>query len=284
MKIGIYACALITSISLSCLAVDYSAKAVKPKNYAGTLEQYYPLEIELKDDETVTVTIVSESKYAEENQKINKLELDSGNRVGRLNYKEIDIQFPMDIELDSKSLKKRYHVSYEINPAGKTVYLKIENGKLAPRVGSTFGSKTPSGLSVKNNVKASDIRQEKVVKLKPTPKKAPANDIKAEPKYPTDRDFAAITDEDLRKAEGKELPDIGIYKDLPKDSQLDSMNVDELKAAYRAYRTAAFRTSSKEIPFIAIMQLELFKIRKLIEKKTGKEFDPKDMRKRYNIF
>ncbi len=163
MKISIYVFTLIALLSGSCSAVDYATKAVKPKTFAGTLEQYYPFEIELKDDITMTVNITSQFPNGE--NKIDKLELDPSDSVGRLDYNEIDINNSITIELNGKSSKKNYRVRYILDPNVKstprTVYLKIENGKLLPRVGSAFGSKTPSGLSVKNNITAKQIHLRK---------------------------------------------------------------------------------------------------------------------------
>lgn len=167
MKISIYVFTLIALFNFSYSAVDYTTKAVMPKpkptNFTGSLEQYYPLEIELKDDATVKVTITSE--YPNGEKEIKNFTLGQA-KVARLDYKEVDINGPITIELDIKSNKgkgigsnyqRRYIIDPNVKNTPRTVYLKIENDKLLPRVGSTFGSKTPSGLSVKNNITAKQI-------------------------------------------------------------------------------------------------------------------------------
>ncbi len=152
MKCNIYACLLITSLSLGCFALDRSAKATKPKTFTKSLEEYYPMEIELKDNDDVSVSVLQGEEFAVKNGRLSPNE-----RIMRFNYTEIGIRHPIYLELYGQSAKKRYKVAYEINPAGKTIYLKIENGKILPRVGSLVLSKTPSGLSIKNNISADQM-------------------------------------------------------------------------------------------------------------------------------
>lgn len=148
MKYSIHLYLLITLLSSGCFAVDYSAKATKPKTFTKSLEEYYPMEIELKDNDIVSMKVV-QSKSPKAKGVNTPIELNPNNRVMRFNYNEISNRHPIYIELNSKNIKK---IAYEIDPGGKTVYLKIENGKLLPRVGSLVLSKIPSGLSVKKNI------------------------------------------------------------------------------------------------------------------------------------
>lgn len=166
-----------------------SEKAVRPKNADSkkSLEQLFPFEIEYKNgDNPILIDIDNGGcRIVEQYQLGSKKQNVLADVILRLPSENIDTNKEITISIYrdrqnfamqalglEKPTKKQpnYDQVYTINANGKTVYLKWENDKLQTRVGSTFGSKTPSGLSVKNNVKAGDIRQEKVVGFKPSPK------------------------------------------------------------------------------------------------------------------
>ncbi|MCL5874876.1 MAG: hypothetical protein M1114_00185 [Candidatus Dependentiae bacterium] len=158
-----------------------SEKVVRPQGADSkkSLEQLFPFELEYKekglpliiDVDNGGCRIVERYRFSLMGDLI--LRLPSGN-IDTNKEITISIWDPKSYITfgDQTKLKPTYGQVYTINANGKTVYLKYENSKLQPRVGSMFGNKTPSGLSVKNNVKVSDIRQEKIVRLKPSQPKS----------------------------------------------------------------------------------------------------------------
>ncbi|MCL5875054.1 MAG: hypothetical protein M1114_01115 [Candidatus Dependentiae bacterium] len=135
---------------------NYSDKAVKPERYSGSLEQVFPLEIEAKNGDLVYVDITNGTCKLVQGYELSSKKQGLSKKILRLTNDAFDINKPTIITIKTSGSKKGQ--TYTISGNGKTVYLKWEDNRLQPRIGSMLGKKTPSGLSIKNNIADKDIK------------------------------------------------------------------------------------------------------------------------------
>lgn len=162
------------------LVYNANQPAIVPKDKQGTLtlEQVYPFDLENKDAHPIWVKIANSGKLLVPITQINHGEsLRIDNTIFR-NYRlSSSFQKPTQIWIFKKqpdekqfdkaftsyfldeNTKESFKKGVEGQPEYQTIYLKWENDLLQPRVGSFFRKRTPSGLSIANNIPASYIHK-----------------------------------------------------------------------------------------------------------------------------
>jgi hypothetical protein len=160
----IYALSMLLFVTMTTVPANvWMENGPKPVGPRGNSNVAFELEIMNKSPENIWVTIKDNRTTVVESYGIRGM---VGSKRGYLRMAGLDTSYPITIEIYNRSPDQRYSPEpsyvYQIHAQGQTVYLTWD-GKtdLRPQTGPLYGltKKTESGLSLKNNVEASDIQK-----------------------------------------------------------------------------------------------------------------------------